>query len=274
VDFVILERADDIGGTWRDNSYPGCACDIPSHLYSYSFEPNPRWSRAYGKQAEILAYLEHCATKYELAEHFRFGHAVNAARFDETTGTWRVSSDRGEFTARALLLGNGALHVPSLPDIAGLDSFAGIKFHSAQWNHDAALAGKRVAVIGTGASAIQFVPQIRTQAAHVDVFQRTPPWIIPKVDPVITARQRWALEHVPGAHWLRRASLYWRAESSVLGFAYAPRLLALAEKLVLRYIAREVSDPALRAKLTPDYRLGCKRVLVSNDYYTELWARI
>ncbi len=266
-DFVILEKADRIGGTWRENTYPGAGCDVPSHLYSYSFEPNPRWSRAYGKQAEILAYLEHCAAKYELAEHFRFGHAVHAARFDEATGTWRVSSDRGDFTARALLLGNGALHVPSVPDIAGLDSFAGIKFHSAQWNHDAALAGKRIAVIGTGASAIQFVPQIRTQAAHVDVFQRTPPWIIPKVDPVISARQQWALEHVPGAHWLRRAGLYWRAESSVLGFAYAPRLLALAEKLVLRYIAREVPDPALRAKLTPNYRLGCKRVLVSNDYY-------
>ena len=269
-DFVILEKADRVGGTWRENTYPGAACDVPSHLYSYSFEPNPRWSRAYGKQAEILEYLEHCATKYELRPHLRFGHAVHEARFDESTGLWRVVTDKATFTARALLLGNGALHVPSLPDIPGLASFEGEQFHSARWNHEVDLAGKRIAVIGTGASAIQFVPQIATQAEQLHVFQRTPPWIVPKFDPAITARKQWALEHVPAAHWWRRTKLYWLMESRVLGFAYAPRLLALAEKLVLRDLARQVPDPVLRAKLTPDYRLGCKRVLTSNDYYPAL----
>jgi len=269
-DFVILEKADRVGGTWRENTYPGAACDVPSHLYSYSFEPNPQWSRAYGKQAEILAYLEHCATKYGLRQHLQFGHSVQDARFDEATGLWHLTTSKAAFTARALLLGNGALHVPSLPDIPGLDSFEGTKFHSARWDHDAELAGKRIAVIGTGASAIQFVPQIAKQASQLYVFQRTPPWIVPKVDRVISAREQWALEHVPAAHWLRRTALYWQAESRVLGFAYAPKLLALAEKLVLRELARQVPDPVLRAKLTPDYRLGCKRVLISNDYYPAL----
>jgi cation diffusion facilitator CzcD-associated flavoprotein CzcO len=269
-DFVILEKADRVGGTWRENTYPGAACDVPSHLYSYSFEPNPSWSRAYGKQAEILAYLEHCATKYELRPHLRFGHAVHDARFDEATGTWRVNTSKGSFTSRALLLGNGALHVPSIPDIPGLASFGGTKFHSAQWNHDTALDGKRIGVVGTGASAIQFVPQIAKQAGSLHVFQRTPPWIVPKLDRVMSARERWALEHVPAAHWLRRTGLYWLMESRVVGFAYAPKLLALAEKMVLRSIAQQVPDPELRAKVTPGYRLGCKRVLISNDYYPAL----
>ncbi len=269
-DFVILEKADRVGGTWRENTYPGAACDVPSHLYSYSFEPNPQWSRAYGKQAEILAYLEHCATKYELRQHLQFGHAVKEARFDEAAGTWHVVTSRGTFDARALLLGNGALHVPALPDIPGLADFTGTQFHSARWNHDADLAGKHIGVIGTGASAIQFVPQIAKQAGKLDVFQRTPPWIMPKIDRVMSERERWAFEHVPAAHWLRRIGLYWQAESRVLGFAYAPKLLALAEKLVLRDLARQVPDPELRAKLTPDYRLGCKRVLISNDYYPAL----
>ena len=269
-DFAILEKADRVGGTWRENTYPGAACDVPSHLYSYSFEPNPRWSRAYGMQAEILEYLEHCATTYGLRPHLRFDHAVHEARFDETTGTWRVTTNHGVLAARALLLGNGALHVPSLPDIPGLASFEGTQFHSARWNHEVDLTGKRIAVVGTGASVIQFVPQLAKRADRLHVFQRTPPWIVPKEDRVMSPSERWALEHVPAAHWLRRTGLYWRAEAHVLGFAYAPKLLALAEKLVLRSLAQQVPDPELRAKLTPSYRLGCKRVLISNDYYPAL----
>jgi cation diffusion facilitator CzcD-associated flavoprotein CzcO len=269
-EFVILEKAASVGGTWRENTYPGAACDIPSHLYSYSFEPNPRWSRAYGKQAEILAYLEHCADKYGLRPHLRFGHAVTEARFDEASSAWHVTTPRETFVARALLLGNGALHIPSLPDIAGLDTFQGTQFHSARWNHDYDLAGKRVAVIGTGASAIQFVPQIAPKVGQLQVFQRTPPWIVPKLDRPMTARERWTLEHVPGAHRLRRTGLYWLMESRVLGFAYAPKLLQYAERLVLRSLEKQVPDPVLRAKLTPSYRLGCKRVLISNDYYPAL----
>ncbi|HET9990008.1 MAG TPA: NAD(P)/FAD-dependent oxidoreductase [Kofleriaceae bacterium] len=266
-DFLILEKADRVGGTWRENTYPGAACDVPSHLYSYSFAPNPRWSRAYGEQAEILDYLERCADKFGLRPHLRFNHTVREARFDEIGGVWHVHTDRGDFTARALMLGNGALHIPQLPNVPGLDRFTGTKFHSARWNHDYDFKGKRVAVIGTGASSIQFVPRIAREVDKLHVFQRTPPWIVPKRDRKIGARERWALEHVPGAHALRRTALYWSMESRVIGFAYAPSVLAFAEKLVKRYIAGQVPDPALRAKLTPNYRLGCKRVLISNEYY-------
>jgi cation diffusion facilitator CzcD-associated flavoprotein CzcO len=269
-DFVIVEKGARVGGTWRENTYPGAACDVPSHLYSFSFAPNPSWSRAYGKQAEILAYLERCADQFGLRPHLRFGTAVTGASFDEATGAWHVETSTGTLVARALVLGNGALHVPQLPDIPGLGSFAGTQFHSARWNHDYDFAGVRVAVIGTGASAIQFVPEIAPRVGKLSVFQRTPPWIVPKRDREMTAAERWAFAHVPGTLLARRTALYWLMESRVLGFAYAPKLLELAEKLVLRELARQVPDRELRAKLTPDYRLGCKRVLISNDYYPAL----
>jgi len=270
-DFVILEKAQGVGGTWRDNTYPGAACDIPSHLYSYSFEPSAAWTRAYGGQPQILAYLEHCATKYGLRPHLQLGAQVTRAAYDEDTATWTVSTEDGRaWKARALILGNGALHLPQIPDLPGLDSFRGKKFHSARWDHAYELAGKRVAVIGTGASSIQFVPEIAREVKHLDLYQRTPPWIMPKGDRAIGERERWAIEHVPGAHWLRRTGLYWAFESRVLGFALAPKLNQLVEKLVLEHLARAVPDPALRAKLTPEYRLGCKRVLLSNNYYPTL----
>jgi cation diffusion facilitator CzcD-associated flavoprotein CzcO len=270
-DFVILEKADRVGGTWRENTYPGAACDIPSHLYSYSFEPNPHWTRAYGGQDEILAYLEHVADTYGLRSHLRFGEHVCDARWDDKTASWHVTTQAGEhLEARSLLLGNGALHIPQLPAIAGLESFRGEKFHSARWNHEYDLRGKRVAVIGTGASAIQFVPRIAPLVSELHVYQRTPPWIVPKRDREMTNVERWAFEHVPGAHWARRTALYWLMESRVLGFAYAPRINELLERIVRKYIARAVKDPALRAKLTPSYRFGCKRVLISNDWYPTL----
>ncbi len=269
--FVILEKADGVGGTWRDNTYPGAACDIPSHLYSYSFEPNPAWSRSYGGQPEILAYLEHCATKYGLREHLQFGAHVSRAEYDEASATWTVhTADDRVLRARALILGNGALHLPQIPDLPGLTSFQGTTFHSARWDHRADLTGKRVAVIGTGASSIQFVPEIAAKVAQLDVYQRTPPWIVPKQDRPIGERERRVLAQVPGAHWLRRTGLYWLMEARVLGFAFAPRINQLAEKLVLRHLAASVADPVLRAKLTPAYRMGCKRVLISNDYYPAL----
>jgi cation diffusion facilitator CzcD-associated flavoprotein CzcO len=270
-DFVILEKADRVGGTWRENTYPGAACDVPSHLYSYSFEPNPNWSRAYGGQAEILAYLEHCADKYSLRPHLKLGQQVESATFNEATGTWHIETAAGEhLEARALLLGNGALHVPALPDIPGLASFTGTKFHSAQWDHSYDLTGKRVAVVGTGASAIQFVPQIAPKVRHLDVYQRTPPWIVPKRDRLISSTEQWLFERVPAAHWLRRTSLYWLLESRVVGFAYAPKVNEMLEKVVLRMLARSVPDRELRAKVTPSYRFGCKRVLISNDWYPAL----
>jgi len=270
-DFVILEKADGVGGTWRDNTYPGAACDIPSHLYSYSFEPNPTWSRAYGGQAEILAYLEHCATKYGVRPNIRFGSRVTGASYDETTATWTVRTHAGEtYVARTLVLGNGALHIPSIPELPGAKTFAGTAFHSARWDHRHDLAGKKVAVVGTGASSIQFVPQIAPVVDKLHVFQRTPAWIVPKADRPIGEREKWMLEHVPGAHWLRRTGLYWLFESRVLGFAFAPKVNQLAERLVLKHLAHQVPDPKLRAQLTPSYRMGCKRVLISNDYYPAL----
>ena len=270
-DFVILEKGDGVGGTWRDNTYPGAACDIPSHLYSYSFEPNPTWSRAYGGQKEILAYLEHCATKYGLRPHLRFGACVASAAYDDTAATWTVCTQSGEtFVARTLVLGNGALHRPAIPELPGAATFAGTTFHSARWDHGHDLTGKRVAVIGTGASTIQLVPQIAPVVDKLHVFQRTPAWIVPKADRPIGERERWMLEHVPGAHWLRRTGLYWLFESRVLGFAFAPKVNQFAERLVLKHLAAQVADPELRARLTPAYRMGCKRVLISNDYYPAL----
>ncbi len=270
-DFVILEKADRVGGTWRENTYPGAACDVPSHLYSYSFEPNPHWTRAYGGQEEILAYLDHVADIYGLRSHLRFGELVSDARWDETTASWHVTTRAGEqLEARSLLLGNGALHIPQLPAIPGLATFRGTQFHSARWNHDYDLRGKRVAVVGTGASAIQFVPRIAPLVRELHVYQRTPPWIVPKRDREITSLERWAFENVPGAHWVRRTALYWLLESRVLGFAYAPKINQAIEHIVRRHIAREVEDPSLRAKLTPTYRFGCKRVLISNDWYPTL----
>ena len=266
--FVMLEKNAGVGGTWRDNTYPGAACDIPSHLYSYSFEPNPKWTRAFGGQPEILAYLEHCATKYGLRPHLNLNTKVERASWGE--GVWTVVASGKTYVARNLILGNGALHVPSFPDLPGRGTFAGTQFHSARWDHGYDLRGKRVGVVGTGASSIQLVPEVAKQAAHLDVFQRTPPWIIPKRDRAITSREQWAFEHLPGAHWLRRTGLYWMFESRVLGFAFAPKVNAFAEKLVLDHLAKVVPDPALRARLTPDYRLGCKRVLISNDYYPAL----
>jgi cation diffusion facilitator CzcD-associated flavoprotein CzcO len=270
-DFVILEKADRVGGTWRDNTYPGAACDVPSHLYSYSFEPNPAWSRAYGGQPEILAYLEHCATKYGLRPHLRFGARVVRTVYEDSPARWTVTLESGEqLVGKALILGNGALHVPAIPQLPGLETFAGKQFHSARWDHDYELAGKRVAVIGTGASAIQFVPQIAKTVSHLDVFQRTPPWIVPKRDRAISGREKWAFAHVPGAHWLRRTGLYWMFETRVLGFAFAPKINELGESLVRKHLEKVVPDAALRDKLTPSYRLGCKRVLISNDYYPAL----
>jgi len=269
--FTILEKADDVGGTWRENTYPGAACDVPSHLYCYSFEPKPDWSRAFSPQEEIQAYLRHCVAKYGLRPHIRFGHRVTGAEFDPATGTWTVRvADRTPLTARALVLGNGALHIPSLPDIPGLDAFRGRCFHSAQWDHGYDLAGKRVAVIGTGASAIQFVPEIAKEAAQVDVFQRTPPWVVPKPD---RAYRRWEQDLfrlVRPLHWLYRAFLYWSLELRAVGFVVDPRINRFLQRFAERYIAQEVADPVLRAKVTPDYTLGCKRILLSNDWYRTL----
>jgi cation diffusion facilitator CzcD-associated flavoprotein CzcO len=270
-DFVILEKSEALGGTWHDNTYPGCACDVPSHMYSFSFELNPDWTRMFAPQPEIRAYLERTADKYGVRDHIRFGAAVEGMEYDDAAKRWNVTlADGSVLTPKAVVSGVGALHVPSYPDLPGIERFQGTAFHSAEWNHDYDLAGKRVAVIGTGASAIQFVPKVAKQADHLVLFQRTPPWIQPKPDRRIPPAVRTALAKVPGAARALRSSIYWTLEARAVGFTIDPRLSVPMEKLARWHINRQIADPELRAKVTPDYTIGCKRVLLSNDYYPAL----
>ncbi|MGI5327209.1 flavin-containing monooxygenase [Actinomadura nitritigenes] len=274
-DFVILEKADEVGGTWRENTYPGCACDIMSLLYSYSFEPKNDWSRMFPKQGELLRYIKDIVGKYELEQHIRFGTEVTAAEYDDATDTWQLSiegagAEPGEIVrGRALAAGMGPLHQPNIPDLPGLASFEGTTFHSAEWDHSYDLTGKRVAVIGTGASAIQFVPQIAQRAGSLTVFQRTPPWIMPKPDRRVTGVEKALFRRVPGFQRGYRNGIYLLQESFVLGFKN-PRLLKAASSIAQWHLARQVPDRELRRKLTPDYTMGCKRTLVSSDYFPAL----
>lgn len=270
-DFVVLEKGSEVGGTWRDNTYPGCACDVQSHLYSYSFEPNPYWSRMFAPQPEIHAYLRHCADKYGLRPHLRFGKKLVEARFDEDGRAWVLKIEDGSVVvARAVVSGMGALHVPSYPRIRGMTRFKGVSFHSAQWQHDYAFEGKRVAVIGSGASAIQFVPQLQKRVQQLTLFQRTPSWILPKPDRPMRQAERWLFRELPWTQQLLRARIYWQLESRVLGFAVHPKLMKLVEWIARRHIRKQITDPELREKVTPRYTIGCKRILISNDYYPAL----
>ena len=270
-DFVIAEQAGSLGGTWRDNHYPGCACDVQSHVYSFSFAPNPRWTRMFAPQPEIRAYLEDCATRFQIRPHLRFHHQLVSAIYYEAALRWQLRFANGtRLSARVLISGMGALSRAVLPDIPGLDTFAGKAFHSQQWDHDYPLDGKRVAVIGAGASAIQFVPQIAPRVAHLDLFQRTPPWIMPKADRALKPRETWLFERFPVLQRLARTRLYWMLEARVLGFATHPALMKSVQKLALKHLKDQVPDPVLRETLTPDYTIGCKRVLISNDYYPAL----
>jgi len=269
-DFVVLERAGEVGGTWRDNTYPGAACDVPSHLYSFSFAPNPDWSRSFSAQPEIQAYLQGCAGRFGVRPHLRLHHELTGARWDDGDARWHLETTGGRFRVRILVSATGALSDPSVPDLPGLDAFEGTAFHSARWDHDHDLTGERIAVIGTGASAIQFVPEIQPRAARLTVFQRTPPWVVPRWDRAFTPAERWLFRHVPATQRLARSGIYWARESYVLGFAYNPRYMAVAERLARRHLHRQVADPELRARLTPGYRIGCKRILISNDWYPAL----
>ena len=268
-DFVILERADAVGGTWRDNTYPGCACDIASHLYSFSFAPNPDWSRSHSGQAEIWAYLERCARDHGILPHIRFGAEMTESAWQADRQRWRVQTTRGEVHGRILVVATGGLSEPATPDLPGLERFEGPAFHSARWDHDRDLTAERVAVVGTGASAIQFVPQIQPRVARLSLFQRTPPWIVPRGDRAIPDWQRRLYRRVPVTRRLRRAAIYGMNEAAVPAFMH-PRLAEVVERVVAGHLHKHVPDPALRAKLTPDYRIGCKRVLVSDDYYPAL----
>ncbi|WP_433269312.1 flavin-containing monooxygenase [Actinosynnema sp. CS-041913] len=270
-DFVVLEKAGDLGGTWRDNSYPGCACDVPSHMYSYSFELNPKWSRMFARQPEIWDYLKKVADKYRLRDHIRFDTKVSGARWDEDAKVWHVSTEKGDtYTAKAVVAGVGALHIPNVPDLPGIGKFKGKTFHSAEWDHSYDLKGKKVAVVGTGASAIQFVPRIADDVARLTLFQRTPPWIMPKMDRSINTWEQKLFRALPVTQRLYRDFVYWTRESSALGFAVNPKIMELAQNIAKRHLRSQVPDRELRAKLQPDYTMGCKRVLISNDFYPTL----
>jgi cation diffusion facilitator CzcD-associated flavoprotein CzcO len=267
-DFVVLEKAQDVGGTWRDNTYPGCECDIPSHMYSFSYELNADWSKSFSGQAEIWAYLRKVADEQGIRPYIDFGVEVTGATWDEDRQRWTVHTAGGEdYEARFVVAGVGGLHIPNVPEIAGADSFEGPRFHSAEWDHTVDLKDKKVVVIGTGASAIQFIPIIAQEVAQLTVFQRTPPWVLPKKDKPTPEWRKKLFATVPGAQRAYRNALYWGLEARAIAFNGHLDVLPFAEKIVKRALAKQVPDPALRAKLTPDYRLGCKRVLQSNTYY-------
>ena len=279
-DVVLLEKSaarDGVGGTWRDNTYPGCACDIPSHMYSLSTDPNPDWSRSYSPQPEIREYLERVADRRDLRGLVRFSTELVGAVWDEESRTWTVDTRAGDaggeartYRCRFLVSGMGALHRPSVPTLPGIERFGGASFHSAQWRHDVDLRGKRVAVVGTGASAVQFVPQIAGDAASVSIYQRTPPWVLPKADHPMRASVQGLFRRHPGVHRAYRAALYAGLDARAVAFMSRPELVRPLERLARRHIERSITDPALVDRLTPRYSIGCKRVLVSNDYYPAL----
>lgn len=268
-DFVILERAGDIGGTWRDNIYPGCACDVPSIAYSYSFAQHADWSRSFAGSAEIQDYIRRCVRRYDLAPWIRLNAGVSRASFNEGQGSWTLELDNGErISARAVVSAVGGLVNPSMPEIAGLDNFRGEVFHTARWRSDVNLTGKRVAVIGTGASAIQVIPSIQPQVERLDVYQRTPPWVLPKPDFEIAERTKRLFANLPTAQRLLRNTIFLASEA-----IFGPLVIldtkasSVLEHVARRNLVSNVPDPALREKLTPKYRIGCKRVLLSSDYY-------
>lgn len=275
-DVLLLDKGGDVGGVWRENTYPGAACDVPSHLYSFSFEPNPHWSRTYSPQPEILAYLRHCADKYAVRGKIRFGCEVTGAAFDAATSLWRVEWRDAQGRAlsghaRALVSAVGLLSRPAIAHLPGLETFRGPVFHSAQWRHDVALGGRRVAVIGTGASAIQFVPRIAHEAARLTVFQRTPAWILPRPDRAYTDRERRRFARWPWLMAAHRALIYAGHDARAIGFTRLRWLMAIVGGLpARRLLGRQVPDPALRERLTPRYPVGCKRILISNDWLPTL----
>jgi cation diffusion facilitator CzcD-associated flavoprotein CzcO len=268
-DFVVLERAEQLGGTWRDNTYPGCACDVPSHLYSFSFAPNPEWSRTFSRQPEIWAYLRRTAREHGVEAHIRYRHEVTSASWDDARELWLIETSAGELTASMLVVGAGPLAEPKLPEIEGIESFKGKIFHSARWDREHSLDGERVAVIGTGASSIQLIPQIQPKAGKLHVFQRTAPWVTPQRDRPIKRWEQRLYRALPLAQRLMRGAIYAARELFVLPLMH-PREGSPPERIARRHLRAQVADPELRAKLEPNYRIGCKRILISDSYYPAL----
>ena len=268
-DFLVFERAQEIGGTWRDNTYPGAACDIQSQLYCFSFAPNPEWSRIYARQPEILEYLRGLVRQFHLQPHLRLGYELLRAVWDNQEARWQLQTSQGEYTADVVISGHGPLVHAKWPDIPGLDSFAGTRMHSSCWNHETDLRGKRVAVIGTGASAIQFVPAIASEVGQMYLFQRSAPWIVPRPDRAHTKREHSLFRRLPLLQRIVRQAIFARGEITFLGFTY-PRMEQVASQVARAHLEAQIPDATLRARLTPDYHMGCKRILVSNDFYPAL----
>ena len=269
--FLLIEKSDDIGGTWYDNRYPGCACDIPSHLYSFSFEPSPDWSRMYPGQREIHDYLKRCVERYNLAPRIQLNTKFHEAIWNEQESLWEVrAGDNLCIRARVLVSGVGGLHVPSYPKLRGLENFKGPAFHSSTWDSHVDLSGKNVGVVGTGASSIQFVPHIAPQVGKLYLFQRTPAWIVPRLDFAISGKWRARFRRFRPAMWSFRQLIFWRQEFRVLGFLGNKFVRRKATEIATHHLEKQIADPRLRAALTPHYELGCKRVLVSDDFYPAL----
>ena len=266
--FTIFERAGEIGGTWRDNTYPGAACDVPSHAYSLSFEQIPTWSRRFAPSSEIQDYLLGITDKWKLREQMRMNTEIVDARFDEDAGSWTLTTREQEtFTARVVVSCVGGLVDPAMPDIKGMQSYSGEFFHTARWNHGYDLTGRRVAVIGTGASAVQVVPEVAREVEHLDVYQRTPAWVVPKRDKVYSERYKRLLARFPILLRASRFAIYWLSElMGPIIFLDNERLAKIGEKGSLAHLKAQVKDPELREKLTPSFQFGCKRMLISDEY--------
>ena len=265
--FLILERADDVGGTWRDNTYPGVACDIPSHLYSFSFRPKTDWGQFYANGAEIQKYLKDSARQEGLLPHLRFATEVLEMRWQPESARWHLETTTGQYHCRVLVVAAGRLSEPRIPEIPGLADFAGPVFHSSEWDHSVDLAGRRVGVVGTGASAIQIAPNISGAAESVVLFQRTPAYIVPRADRAYSDVEMRVLARVPGAIERLRSQLFWDAEAGFAKRIGLPAAVAEFRDVALGHLASQVADPALRARLTPDYEIGCKRVALSDEFY-------
>lgn len=267
-DFIILEKGASSGGCWRENSYPGAACDVPSLLYSFSFEPKTDWTRTYAPQPEIEAYLQHCENKYQLSNKIQFNTEVVNAVFDAEVGRWLLTTASGQqISARIFISACGQLSQPAIPQLKGIEDFSGKVMHSARWDHEYNLKGKKVVVIGTGASAIQFVPEIAKEVESLHVLQRSAPYILPKPDRAYSAKEQQKFKSSPLWQRLCRLGIYLTHESRALGFTQFPQLMRASQAKCARYMKKTIKDPELRKKFTPDYDIGCKRVLISNNYY-------
>ncbi|MFC8527838.1 flavin-containing monooxygenase [Nocardia sp. NPDC057227] len=269
--FTILERAADLGGVWRENTYPGAACDVPSPLYSWSFEPKSDWPRRFSEQRDIHEYMRGVAEKHDLARFIRFGTEVTDAEYDERTARWTVRTAAGDrLEADVLIPAVGQLSRPALPNIPGIDTFTGAAFHSAEWDHSVELAGKRIACIGTGASAVQYIPRIAPEAAHLTLFQRSAAWVLPKPDVEYNAVHHALFKYLPPTRLAERFAIWAFFEFLALGLTDLPAIKGPVVALADRHRKTQVTDPELLAKLTPDYAAGCKRGLFSNEYFPTL----